>query len=163
MADGHAKPHACERTQAPTNWPPMADPLGRPWERTHGPVATHGSPTDPDAEEVCVVCRGHRPAQPTPANRGLGGPVGHAIGAAASRALERERQSPHKIEVRFSITHECCRQELTIMAGQADSANQTTTVVRQIAMAELEDRAHELPGLVDDAISELEAQLCRGS
>jgi len=97
-------------------------------------------------------------------NRAFGGALGQAIGAAVARALEHERRSRHKLEIRFSVSHDCCRDGLIIVAGLADPDwaaldENKDQIVRRIAWADLEPRACELPSLVDEAVAELEASL----
>jgi hypothetical protein len=117
-----------------------------------------------DSVGTCVVCQSGPALPQAPVNRAFGGALGQALGAAVGRALEHERRSRHKLEIRFSVSHDCCRDGLIIVAGLANPDRAALDkskdqIVRRIAWSDLEPRACELPSLVDEAVAELEASL----
>lgn len=86
--------------------------------------------------------------------------VGAAIEAAVDRAEELRRRSDRKLRVRIVTVFEDGRSGLTIHARisaqtPAESRAQIGLGVRSISWLELDQRAHELVGLVDDAVAEV--------
>jgi hypothetical protein len=116
-------------------------------------------------EESCSLCSDTLPGNGTPpANAKFAGVLERALDAAAARALAHEKRSLNKLQVRFCVTHHCCRHGLTIIVGTASPYWTLTNeaqekVIRRVTWQELEARAAELPSLVDEVIAELEARL----
>lgn len=86
--------------------------------------------------------------------------VGAAIGAAVKRAEELRTNSLRKLRVRIVTVFEDGRSGLTIHARiasrtPAESRAQAGLGVRRIPWLELDQRAHELVGLVEDAVAEV--------